>query len=131
MVLAALILLWPQVQQVLRGQLRLRSSFEPRGQIARPAQRRGLADDRQLPITGTGLNNFTQIEHRYTTEPLLFPGFPSHNLFILTAAETGVLGLAGLLIIGAALAWNAIRLGQVAATHCFGRWGGRCSASSS
>lgn len=63
------------------------------------------------PIVGIGLNNFMQVQNKYIAEPLLFPTFPSHNLFILTAAETGLVGLAGLLAIGVSLAWNAIRLG--------------------
>ncbi len=62
------------------------------------------------PVVGVGLNNFTWVMDEYTEEPLIFPGFPSHNLFILTAAETGLLGLAGLLATGVALAWNALGL---------------------
>ncbi|MCZ7527868.1 MAG: O-antigen ligase family protein [Acidimicrobiia bacterium] len=62
------------------------------------------------PLVGVGLNNFTQVMDEYTEEPLIFPGYPSHNLFILTAAETGLVGLAGLLAIGIALAWNSVAL---------------------
>lgn len=109
--LAALILLWPQVQKFYENNFGSgHFSLEVKSRVQLNDVGWRMIDS--SPVTGTGLNNFTQIEHRYTTEPLLFPGFPSHNLFILTAAETGVLGLAGLLIIGAALAWNAIRLGQ-------------------
>jgi O-Antigen ligase len=111
LVLAALIVLWPQVQTFYEnnfGSSHFSIEVKSRVQLNNVGER--MIDS--SPLTGTGLNNFTQIEDRYTTEPLLFPGFPSHNLFILTAAETGVLGLAGLLIIGAALAWNAIQLGQ-------------------
>ncbi len=62
------------------------------------------------PLAGHGLNNFTQVMDEFTAEPLLFPGYPSHNFFILTAAETGLLGLAAVALIGVSLAWRAIRL---------------------
>lgn len=65
----------------------------------------------QSPVLGTGLNNYMQVQQDYVAEPLIFPTFPVHNLFVLTTAETGLVGLAGLLAVGISLAWNAIRLG--------------------
>lgn len=62
------------------------------------------------PLAGHGLNNFTQVMDEFTGEPLLFPGYPSHNFFVLTAAETGLLGLAAVALIGVSLAWRAMRL---------------------
>ncbi|MEZ5143113.1 MAG: O-antigen ligase family protein [Acidimicrobiales bacterium] len=62
------------------------------------------------PLVGLGLNNYTQMLADYIEEPLIFAGYPAHNLFILTTAETGLVGLAGLLAVGVALAWNAIGL---------------------
>jgi Tol biopolymer transport system component/O-antigen ligase len=56
------------------------------------------------PLIGKGLNNYTQIMDKFAPFPLLFPGFPAHNLYLLQLAETGFLGLFGMLFVAMALA---------------------------
>ena len=41
----------------------------------------------RLPLIGTGLNNYTQIMNNFAPFPLLFPGYPAHNLYLLQLAE--------------------------------------------
>ncbi|MFN8036725.1 MAG: O-antigen ligase family protein [Acidimicrobiia bacterium] len=63
------------------------------------------------PLVGVGLNNYMQVQQYFIEEPLYFRTYPAHNLFVLTTAETGLIGLAGLIAIGVSLAWNGLRLG--------------------
>jgi O-antigen ligase len=108
---AGVIVLWPQISSFWAnnfGSNHLDVEIQSRLQLNEIGYRMIEAH----PLAGVGLNNFTQVMDRYTIESLLFPGFPSHNLFVLTAAETGLLGLTGLLVIGAALLWNALRLSR-------------------
>ncbi len=56
------------------------------------------------PLIGTGLNNYTQIMNNFAPFPLLFPGYPAHNLYLLQLAETGFVGLFGMLFVAMALA---------------------------
>jgi O-antigen ligase len=103
--------MWPQVQSFYAnnfGSRHLGVEIESRLQLNEVGYR--MIDAH--PLTGVGLNNFTQVMDQYTRERLLFPDFPSHNLFVLTWAETGMLGFAALLIVGGALGWQAVRLGR-------------------
>ena len=49
------------------------------------------------PIVGQGLNQFETVEPLYDTFGLLFAGNPVHNIYLLVAAETGLIGLVGFL----------------------------------
>ena len=60
---------------------------------------------RESPLVGLGLNQFETVQPRYDDYGLLFAGNPVHNIYLLVAAETGIIGLAGFLAIyGTALA---------------------------
>lgn len=65
------------------------------------------------PIIGTGLNNFMLSKPRYT--PIGIPNYklPVHNVYLLVAAETGLLGFlafAWLLITTLRVTWRAVKL---------------------
>lgn len=64
------------------------------------------------PLLGTGLNNFQQIMDQYNSTGLIFDGNPVHNLFLLQAAETGIVGFAAIALAGAPVLVNAIRLSR-------------------
>jgi O-antigen ligase len=68
---------------------------------------------RDHPILGVGLNNFQPAMDAYNIYGLLYPGFPVHNLYLLILAESGVLGLAGLLATFGVLLWLGLRLAWV------------------
>lgn len=51
------------------------------------------------PILGVGLNQFETVQPDYDTYGLIFAGNPVHNIYLLIAAETGIIGLAGFLAI--------------------------------
>lgn len=61
------------------------------------------------PLAGVGLNNFETVEPEYDRYGLLFAGNPVHNIYLLVAAETGVLGLIGFLATLGAVALSAVR----------------------
>ena len=64
------------------------------------------------PFFGVGLNSFQRVMGQYDRLGLLFAGNPVHNIYLLQAAETGVLGLVGLLLVGIALLFGAIELAK-------------------
>jgi Tol biopolymer transport system component/O-antigen ligase len=61
------------------------------------------------PLFGTGLNNFQQVMEDYNPRGLIFDGNPVHNLFLLQASETGVVGFIALLVAGLPVLFVAIR----------------------
>ena len=66
------------------------------------------------PILGVGLNNFMTVFDQFDRYGVIYPGFPAHNLYLLVFAETGVLGLIGLL----AVLWSFFAVAvRVAASH--------------
>lgn len=70
------------------------------------------------PLTGVGLNNFQRSMEHYDRYGLIFfgadgrSGHPVHNIFLLQLAESGMVGLAGLALIGIPLLVVAIRLAR-------------------
>ena len=64
------------------------------------------------PLLGVGLNNFEIMLPRYEANPVIFFGHPVHNLYLLYLAETGLIGLTGVLVIGVVLYRQAILLGR-------------------
>lgn len=64
------------------------------------------------PLNGAGLNQFQEEMDRYDTLGLIFAGNPVHNIYLLYLAETGVLGLIGVLVVGIALLRAAIRVAR-------------------
>lgn len=78
----------------------------PNPSVARRAQLQQIALRmvESRPLTGVGWNNFTLLEEQYG----LIPGpirflQPVHNVFLLLIAELGILGLAGVLLLGRAI----------------------------
>lgn len=72
------------------------------------------------PLTGVGLNNFIPIS---SNEVLVGPSRflqPVHNIFLLSLAETGVVGLAGLLIL---ISWPMWILARERNWTLFLTWG--------
>ncbi len=67
---------------------------------------------RDSPVIGTGLNNFQTVLPRYDVYGLIFAGNPVHNLYLLVMAETGVVGLVGMVATFLALASAAARLAR-------------------
>lgn len=66
------------------------------------------------PVLGVGLNNYELVLPRYEQGPVIFFGHPVHNLYLLTLAEAGIVGLIGLVLVGVANYDIAIRLGRSA-----------------
>ncbi len=64
------------------------------------------------PLIGVGLNNFETALPRYEANPVIFPGYPVHNLYLLWLGEVGIFGFIGVLILGIGLYDAAIRLGR-------------------
>jgi Tol biopolymer transport system component len=79
-----------------------------------------LAGDMILdrPLLGVGLNNFQRTMGEYDRYGLIFSasdglvGHPVHNVFLLHLAETGLVGFAGLAMIGLSLFVVAVRLAR-------------------
>src|SRR5680860_1418745 len=64
------------------------------------------------PVIGVGLNNFQEAMGPYDPYGLLFAGNPVHNIYLLQAAETGYVGLLGLLLVGGVLFAVSFRLAR-------------------
>ncbi|MCU1537270.1 MAG: hypothetical protein JWP82_1621, partial [Humibacillus sp.] len=64
------------------------------------------------PLLGVGLGNYELVLPRYEQNPVIFFGHPVHNLYLLTLAEAGIVGLIGLVLVGIANYDVAIRLGR-------------------
>lgn len=62
------------------------------------------------PVAGIGLNNFTEVMRSFDTSgiTLTFP-YPVHNIYLLIAAETGLVGLISFLLLNAYFAILAVR----------------------
>jgi Tol biopolymer transport system component len=54
-------------------------------------------------VLGVGLNNFEIVLPRYESYFVIFFGNPVHNLYLLYLSETGIIGLAGVLLVGFAM----------------------------
>ena len=44
------------------------------------------------PLLGVGLNNYETVMPRYEANPVIFPGYPVHNLYLLWIGEVGIVG---------------------------------------
>jgi len=72
----------------------------------------GLSVARDAPLVGVGLDNYEQVLPRYDRYGIGLTGLPPHNLYILVLADTGVVGLAGMLLTFCALVVGAFRLAR-------------------
>ena len=61
------------------------------------------------PLTGVGYNNYVLTMGSYTEASI--PKFPVHNIFLLVAAETGIIGLVSFLLFLALIAIRMIKTG--------------------
>ncbi len=61
------------------------------------------------PFLGTGLNSFQQVMDSFATTSLIFDGNPVHNIYVLQAAETGVVGVLAIPVVALSLLWVAVR----------------------
>jgi len=66
------------------------------------------------PIAGVGLNNFEQVQDTYDRYGVIFADNPVHDIYLLIAAETGLIGFAG--FVASALVLGAVAL-QVMRQH--------------
>ena len=64
------------------------------------------------PLFGTGLNNFQNVMEQYNHLGLIFDGNPVHNLFLLQASETGLVGFIALLLAGLPVLVVALRVAR-------------------
>ena len=61
------------------------------------------------PLLGVGLNQFETVEPQYDQYGLIFAGNPVHNIYLLVASETGLVGLAGFLALYVVAIRSALR----------------------
>lgn len=61
---------------------------------------------------GVGLNNFELVLPAYEPHDVIFFGNPVHNLYLLYLAETGIVGFAGVVVVGFGLFLVAIRVAR-------------------
>ncbi len=64
------------------------------------------------PLLGVGLNNYEVVMPRYQANPVIFPEYPVHNLYLLWLGEVGILGFAGVVVLGVALYDSAFQLSR-------------------
>ncbi|MBE3575915.1 MAG: O-antigen ligase family protein, partial [Firmicutes bacterium] len=80
----------------------------------------------QRPLTGWGLGMFSVVSHRLALQMGLDPARTkilwsyAHNIYLNAAAETGVLGLASILLLTLLPLWGAWRLYRARAPHLWG-----------
>ncbi|MDQ1680922.1 MAG: hypothetical protein QOI42_1781, partial [Frankiaceae bacterium] len=55
------------------------------------------------PLFGTGLNTFQQVMDQYTSTSLIFDHNPVHNIYVLQAAETGLVGVLAIPVVAVPL----------------------------
>ncbi|MEZ5322780.1 MAG: O-antigen ligase family protein [Microthrixaceae bacterium] len=65
---------------------------------------------REHPFFGIGINSFESEIRKYTYETNVFDNRPAHNYFLLMGAETGLVGLGIVIVIGLVFARYAYRL---------------------
>lgn len=101
----------PQVADLAKGMFgakesNLAANWNGRWQINLMAFRMVRAH----PFVGIGINSFERQMKDYLYEENKFDFRPAHNLYILTTAETGMLGIGMLVLIGSVYARYAYRL---------------------
>ena len=109
--LGAVIVFWPQINSLYQENFQTEhfgEEVDSRGELNSLATR--MIEAR--PDVGHGLNNFEQVMGRYNKFGLIFDDNPVHNLFLLQWSETGILGLAGLGLVGGGLFVVAFRLSR-------------------
>lgn len=82
--------------------------------IRMPLNKAALSIIHQYPLVGVGMNNFSEVFKFYDTtgHSMIFKGFKHvvHNLYLLVATETGILGLIALLSIFAVPFFRTIKV---------------------
>lgn len=109
--LALLVVFWPQVSAQFGDNFatgHFTEEIDSRHELNDLAGRM-IADH---PVIGVGLNDFVGRMAPYEQYGIIFFGNPVHNLYLLVLAETGVIGLIGVLLVGVGLYDVAIRLAR-------------------
>lgn len=103
--------LWGRIQQWLSDNLSYdRLDYEVRSRVELNWMALDMAHS--SPLTGIGLNNFIAVFDTFDTYGAILHGRPVHNLFLLVLAETGMIGLAGMIATGVILITLAVRVAR-------------------
>lgn len=103
---------WPKIHKLLFENLQSQQfhlEVDARLQLNGVALRMAEAN----PVFGAGLNNFMAVFDRYAPiEPVIYPGYPAHDLYLIVFGETGGVGLLALLAVLVAVLVVAVRLAR-------------------
>ncbi len=109
--LMAAAVFWPQLTKVWSENFNtghFSEEVESRKELNDLAGR--MIDDH--PVLGVGLNNFELVMGPYEKYGIIFFDNPVHNVYLLYLAETGVVGLAGVILVGVGMYNIALRLAR-------------------
>ena len=109
--LMAAAVFWPQLTKVWSENFNtghFSEEVESRKELNDLAGR--MIDDH--PVLGVGLNNFELVMGPYEKYGIIFFDNPVHNVYLLYLSETGVVGLAGVILVGVGMYNVALRLSR-------------------
>lgn len=109
--LGAVILTWQQIDEKIIGTI---GSAQLENEIQSRLELNGiaLAMVSDHPLIGVGLNNFALALGHYDVYGLLFAGNPVHNIYLVVLAETGIIGVLGMLATFVVFFRCAVRLAR-------------------
>lgn len=88
------VLFWGQIQERIVDNLGT-DQFQKEVQSRLELNDLAFAMIADHPIAGVGINNFEQVQPDYDQYGVIFADNPVHDIYLLIAAETGMIGLAG------------------------------------
>ena len=109
--LIAAAVFWPQLTKVWSENFNtghFSEEVESRKELNDLAGR--MIDDH--PVLGVGLNNFELVMGPYEKYGIIFFDNPVHNVYLLYLSETGIVGLAGVILVGVGMYNVALRLSR-------------------
>lgn len=108
---AACVAMWSKISQLIGDNVGTGHFWV---EVDARLQLNGVALDmlNSSPLNGVGLNNAALLLDRFEPYGAIFPGFPAHNIYLLFASETGVIGLFGLILMLGAPLIPALRLAR-------------------
>jgi len=107
----AVIVYWPVIDEQVIGTIgsaQLQNEIQSRLELNAIA----LTMVSDHPIIGVGLNNFQLALEHYDVYGLLFAGNPVHNIYLVVLAETGLIGVLGMLATFVVFFRAALRLAR-------------------